>query len=149
MTKKPVNINELSEASKRSCSLPDFYEDKWYKCIDCGEKSLFLASSQKEWYEVQKRYFYQHPIRCRDCNNLWSETKKSKLNMDNRLVELKINPKNQKLIKECAFAIIAFHKKSNKGNLCKALHLLRSIKAHKKDIEDGILYCGENIKNNT
>ncbi len=140
-----ITFENLSEASKRSWTIPEFYEDEEYGCVDCGEASLFAAERQKEWYEIQKRYFFQRPIRCQDCHDIWRDQKKSKLHMDRKLEELKSNPENQNVMEECAFAIIDFHQKNNRGNLNMALHLLRALKAQKKNVVNATDYCKENI----
>jgi hypothetical protein len=66
-----VNFAELSEASKRSWSIPSHYESYIYKCIACGEDSEFSASLQQEWYEQKKKYFWMAPNKCRLCYVEW------------------------------------------------------------------------------
>jgi hypothetical protein len=62
-----VNFAQLSEASKCSSSIPDYYESYTYKCIVCGQHSEFSASLQQEWYEGKKKYFWMRPNKCGAC----------------------------------------------------------------------------------
>jgi hypothetical protein len=62
-----VNFAQLSEVSKRSCTIPGYYESYTYKCIVCGQHSDFSASLQQEWYEVKKKYFWMRPKKCGAC----------------------------------------------------------------------------------
>ncbi|MDZ8110336.1 MAG: zinc-ribbon domain containing protein [Nostoc sp. DedQUE12a] len=62
-----VNFAELSEASKRSWGIPNYYESYMYKCIACGKESEFPASLQQQWYEEKKKYFWMRPNKCSAC----------------------------------------------------------------------------------
>ncbi|BAY79834.1 hypothetical protein NIES25_63220 (plasmid) [Nostoc linckia NIES-25] len=62
-----VNFAELSEASKRSWGIPNYYESYIYKCIACGKESEFTASLQQQWYEEKKKYFWMRPNKCSAC----------------------------------------------------------------------------------
>jgi uncharacterized phage-like protein YoqJ len=133
-----VDITKLSAASKRSESIPEFYEDETYNCVDCGVKCIFTAEIQKNWYEVSKRYFWQRPIRCDEHHKSWSEAKRKKLKMDQIIAELKDSGSN-KLILECSEAIIAFYEQTGHGNLQMAKHLLKELedyKSHSNQVEN-------------
>ena len=62
-----VNFGELSEASKRSWGIPQYYESYMYKCIGCDNYSEFTASLQQQWYEEKKKYFWMRPNKCCVC----------------------------------------------------------------------------------
>jgi len=62
-----VNFAELSEASKRSWGIPEYYESCEYQCIGCGKTSVFSASLQQQWYEEKKKYFWMRPNKCSAC----------------------------------------------------------------------------------
>lgn len=125
--KIPVCFTALSEASQRSWTIPEFYEDETYRCVDCGKESLFTAEMQREWYEVKKRYFFQRPIRCSEHHEEWRLKRKSKFKMDRALAALRKNPESENAMQTTAKAIIDFHKKTGNGNLQAALHLLRKL----------------------
>jgi len=48
-------------------TIPDFYRDTWFTCIDCGEKELWTARQQQRWYEEQGGEIEAIAIRCRTC----------------------------------------------------------------------------------
>jgi hypothetical protein len=138
----PVNFDNLSEESKMSWSIPEMYIDEFYHCIDCGVKSLFSAEKQKEWYEVEKRYFWQKPIRCRLHHEEWRSKRKIKFKMDRNLLALKENPDNRTIMFACAESIIQFHKETKNGNLRAAMILLKKL-----DYKDELLsYCQDELK---
>jgi len=47
--------------------IPDYYEDRWFTCKDCGERDLWAAKQQKRWYEEQGGEIEAIAIRCRSC----------------------------------------------------------------------------------
>ncbi|NQZ56097.1 MAG: zinc-ribbon domain containing protein [Lentisphaeraceae bacterium] len=123
----PVNFERLSEESKRSWTIPSHYTDQTYKCVDCGQECLFLAETQKEWYEIKKRYYWQHPIRCLNHHKKWLSTRKHKFEMGRNIEALSQNPESEELMGNCAESIIQFHKDTGTGNLKTALHLLKKL----------------------
>jgi hypothetical protein len=62
-----VNFAELSEASKRSWGITEYYETYEYQCIACGKYAKFTARLQKQWYEEKKKYFWMRPNKCYAC----------------------------------------------------------------------------------
>lgn len=118
----PVDFDALSEESRKSCSILDYYEDETFLCVDCGKVCAFPADKQKLWYEVHKRYFWQRPIRCAEHHELWSEAKSQKLKMDHLIADLK-KSNSRKLKIECAEAIIKHSELTGRGNLRMATEL--------------------------
>ncbi|MCK4999297.1 MAG: zinc-ribbon domain containing protein [Anaerohalosphaera sp.] len=141
--KVAVNPNALSAESQRSWGIPEYYKDQYNKCVDCGKEIMFSAERQKDWYEVKKRIIYEHPIRCAKHFVEWSLTRKSKSRLDYAMNKLKQNPKSEEALLDCALSIIDYHKNSGKGNLQKALHLLRQL----NEEGDAMEYCKEQIQN--
>ena len=128
--KIPVDFDQLSENSKTSLGLPEFYHDETIKCVDCGKTFIFPAETQKQWYEKDKRYLYQRPIRCDMHYETWKKSRKLKLKMDKLLEKLKSSDSiNLKF--ECAEAIIEFYEQTGRGNLSLAKHLSNSLAGHK------------------
>lgn len=60
--------NELSHNNTYS-SLPLFYIDKVFACIDCDSNELWTAKQQKWWYEVAKGHIESTAVRCRKCRD--------------------------------------------------------------------------------
>ena len=128
--KIPVNVNKLSDKSKRSWTLPEFYEDEAYNCVDCGAQCVFTAEQQQKWYEGSKRYFWQRPIRCDEHHKIWAVSKKKKLKMDHLISELN-GSNSKKMMLECAESIVEFYEQTGHGNLGMAKHLLKNLKDYK------------------
>ena len=62
-----------SQESQRSYAseFTNKYTDINYFCWRCGKPDVFSAEDQKESYEVNKNYFWQRRILCKNC---WSES---------------------------------------------------------------------------
>ena len=56
-------------------SLPDYYHDVVFNCIECGESSLWTAKSQKWWYEIAKGSIWSTASRCSSCRKVRREAK--------------------------------------------------------------------------
>jgi hypothetical protein len=56
-----------AQAPNNSYDPPTYYEDKEFRCVDCGEKGVWTAEQQKWWYEVAKGSISSTAIRCRAC----------------------------------------------------------------------------------
>jgi hypothetical protein len=138
----PVILGNLSEKSLRSWDLPEFYKDENCKCIDCGTVFLFTAEEQRCWYEVEKRYYWQRPIRCSLDHDIWRDKRKHKFDMDKNLEDLKESPEDDEIMLKCAESIIQFHKDTDNGNLQLASSLLQKLKILDKRYQ----YCKEQIK---
>jgi hypothetical protein len=61
----PANLSE--QAPNNSYDPPQFYEDREFSCVDCGEREVWTAEQQKWWFETAKGPIYSGAIRCRDC----------------------------------------------------------------------------------
>jgi len=125
--KLPVCVASLSKSSQQSWSIPEFYEDIIYNCIDCGKQTIFTAEQQKEWYEEKKRYYFQKPLRCPEHHEIWRKLRKSKLYMDRTLKILNNNPESKRAMKEYAVAVVSYHKISGHGDIKSALHILKKL----------------------
>lgn len=138
----PVCFENLSVASQQSWTIPEYYEDETYKCVDCGREVIFTAEQQQEWYEQKKRYFFQRPIRCPTHHEEWRRTRKSKYQMDAALAQLRANPASDEAMRAAARAIVEFHKRTGKGNLQSAIHLFRRLSVDDADLR----YCRQMIQ---
>ncbi len=56
-------------------SLPEYYHDIVFNCIECRESSLWTATSQKWWYEVAKGSICSTASRCEKCRKLRRDAK--------------------------------------------------------------------------
>ena len=142
-TKLPVDFEKLSEKSLRSWTIPEFYEDQIYNCVECGRECIFTAEEQKRKFEEEKKYIWQRPNRCREHFQLWRESRKAKFEMDRALEQLKQNPEDKKLLISYAESIVKFHQKNERGNLQIAMSIFKRF-----EVKDNYShYCKETIKN--
>lgn len=58
-------------------SLPWFYVDVPFTCIDCGAYETWTAKSQKWFYEVAKGSIFATAIRCSSCRKQLREAKEA------------------------------------------------------------------------
>lgn len=58
--------------------LPSYYNDKAFKCRDCGCIEIWTANSQKWWYETAKGPIDSTAIRCRSCRIQRKEEKEKR-----------------------------------------------------------------------
>jgi hypothetical protein len=49
---------------------PLLYEDKKFKCVDCGDMKVWSAEEQKWWYETAKGHVFSEAKRCSECRQL-------------------------------------------------------------------------------
>ena len=142
-TKLPVEFEKLSSKSLHSWSLPEYYIDEIYKCIECGKECIHTAETQKRWCEEEKKYFWQKPIRCEDHYQEWREARKTKFEMDRVLEKLKENPEDKNLLIAYAEAIVKFHQKNERGNLEAAMSIFKRF-----EIKDNYShYCKLKLRN--
>ncbi|TWT38606.1 zinc-ribbon domain containing protein [Blastopirellula retiformator] len=72
-TCKPGNLpcDRSQLAYFNSYGEPDFvadgYQDREFRCIDCGAEETWKAAAQKWWYEVAKGSVWSYANRCRTC----------------------------------------------------------------------------------
>lgn len=64
----PVNPSEVVYHSM-FMTLPLFYIDKEFVCIECGANEVWTARQQKWWYEIAKGNFETTAVRCRECRD--------------------------------------------------------------------------------
>ena len=72
--------DKWSKESKQSITYnyaPEYYEDINYFCYKCGEHTIYLASEQKNAFEVEKRYIDQKRYLCKSCYKNLCELKKN------------------------------------------------------------------------
>ena len=141
-TKLPVEFDKLSEKSLCSWDIPEFYLDELYKCIDCGKQFIHTAETQKEWYEVQKKYIWQRPNRCDTHFQEWRVARKSKFEMDKALEKLREFPEDRKLLKSYAESIVKFHKNHERGNLQIAMSIFNKLEIK----SNHSAYCRDRLK---
>ncbi|WP_062260919.1 zinc-ribbon domain containing protein [Endozoicomonas arenosclerae] len=69
-------------------SLPYFYIDKLYICVDCKSEEMWSARDQKWWYEVAKGHIDSRAIRCLSCRNkIKAEKDQQKAHMEAKTSE--------------------------------------------------------------
>lgn len=141
--KIPVCFKSLSEKSQKSWDIPEFYEDITFECVDCKKQVVFTAIQQQEWYEVQKKYFWQRPIRCVFHHDFWRETRKLKFSMDRSLEKLKENPNDFEIMKQCAESITFYHQRTKTGDLKLAISLFKKLNLQ----NELYLYCKKEMEN--
>lgn len=49
--------------------IPEFYEDKRFKCKRCGKEEIWTAKQQKWWYEEAKGDLETTAVLCRSCRD--------------------------------------------------------------------------------
>lgn len=67
--KLPVNRSKVKHNST-IFDIPAVYEDKPFKCKDCGAKEVWTAKSQKWWYEEAGGDLETTAVLCRKCRDL-------------------------------------------------------------------------------
>ena len=55
--------------------VPDFYEDKPFKCKDCGVDQVWTAKQQKWWYEDAGGDLETTAVLCRACRDFKKKQK--------------------------------------------------------------------------
>ena len=63
---EPVDRSKIKSRSVIP-SIPDYYENKAFTCMDCGSQEVWTAKQQKWWYEVAGGEIETTAIRCRKC----------------------------------------------------------------------------------
>lgn len=48
---------------------PLYYEDRPFRCVDCGCEEVWTAEQQKWWYETAKGPIYSTAVRCHACRD--------------------------------------------------------------------------------
>ncbi|MEM8781819.1 MAG: zinc-ribbon domain containing protein [Planctomycetota bacterium] len=48
-------------------SLPEYYVDLDFRCVDCGVQEVWTAAQQKWWYETVKANINSKAVRCSRC----------------------------------------------------------------------------------
>lgn len=66
--KLPINKSKVVFNST-FLEIPDFYEDKPFKCKECGKNEVWTAKQQKRWYEEAKGDLETTAVLCRACRN--------------------------------------------------------------------------------
>ncbi len=143
-----VNIGALSEKSRRSWNIPEFWEDIHYQCRDCRAECVFPAETQRDWYERQKRYIWQRPNRCLKCRKVRNQKRIAKTMMDGRLGELKKHPDDESTIANAILAIVHHHRLNNTGDLQFAIALSRRLSENKqasRAVRDATDYCATHV----
>ncbi len=123
----PVCEEKLNKRCRGAMSVPSYYRDRGFKCVDCGESFVFSAKEQREWYEVKKMLIWQTPIRCSIHYKQWNEKKVIALRLNSGSSEYRNNPESPLAMREYAHAIVAYYNIFNEGKLEEALHLFRKL----------------------
>ena len=123
----PVDRDQLSAESRNSWSLPNYYEDRTYWCVGCGEKQLFTAKEQKDYHEIKKRYIYKSRIRCRSCYVAWLKQRQIRRELHESDKAWKNRPEDTSAMFTHAQTIVKHHEMTGGGDLQLAIRLLRNV----------------------
>jgi hypothetical protein len=64
----PVDATRLAPCNSYGHPLAlGWYEDRPFRCRDCGAEQLWTAEQQKWWYETLRGSVYAIAVRCRPC----------------------------------------------------------------------------------
>ena len=66
--KLPVNKSRVTYNST-FYDIPDFYEDKPFKCKLCSKEEVWTAKQQKWWYEDAQGDLETTAVTCRECRD--------------------------------------------------------------------------------
>ena len=58
-----------------SYSIPEYYEDHTFICVDCKDQCVFTKEQQRDWYEEYGIPHYALRNRCKHCEKKLSERK--------------------------------------------------------------------------
>ncbi len=80
---RPVGTEPVTPALLRcnnSYGIPDFvqrgyYQDRPFRCKDCGIEEVWTAAQQRWWYEVAQGDVWTVAVRCRPCRQRERERK--------------------------------------------------------------------------
>jgi len=67
--KLPINRSKVKHNSTLF-EIPAFYEDKPFKCNNCGTKEVWTAKQQKWWYEEAGGDLETTAVLCRKCRDI-------------------------------------------------------------------------------
>ena len=73
-------------------TLPRFYIDTAFVCIECGIHDLWTAKSQKWWYEIAKGSIWSTASRCSTCRKKRREKKEKQKNHMGEMAKRKPHP---------------------------------------------------------
>ena len=67
-----VGVTPARLRATTSYGIPDFvrrgyYQDRPFRCKDCGKAELWTAAQQRWWYEVAQGDVWTTTVRCRAC----------------------------------------------------------------------------------
>jgi len=150
-TRIPVDKERIAARCRESWSVPTFYEDEIYKCVECGAEQVFTASQQKMWYEEEGKLIWQRPIRCFQHHEEWREKRTAKFAMDKAIQELKEFPDDTSTKIDLGLCIERFYRLTGKGNLHLAIHCLKSSIPHdsqkqkKQKIEQSLQFLRDEL----
>ncbi len=80
---RPVGVEPVTPALLRhnnSYGIPDFvqrgyYQDRPFRCKDCGKEEIWTAAQQQWWYEAAQGEVWTTAVRCRICRQQERERK--------------------------------------------------------------------------
>ena len=117
-----VRGNIKSQSFCRMCHVPRyFFVDEDKTCVQCGQAFVFSAKEQKFWYESLKFHFDSTAIRCPKCRKLRRSLKALNSQLELTKKKLHREPNNPSLLLSLAQTIVAFHQRTNSGNLDEAI----------------------------
>ena len=142
----PVDPDQLPAESRGSWSLPSYYEDHTYWCVDCGEKNIFTAKEQKDYYETRKRYIFKARIRCESCYEAWLKQRRIRRELEESHKALKDRPEDTTAMLTHAQTIVKYHELIGFGDLQLAIQLLQNVgkkmpKAKHQEIQELLQYA--------
>lgn len=73
-------------------NIPEYYEDLEFRCVDCGEYSIWRANDQKWWYETKGNPLERIAVRCKQCRAVIREQKKAQKEHMEKMASKKTHP---------------------------------------------------------
>jgi hypothetical protein len=91
-----VEANQLELAHNNTFgSLPKFYIDVPFSCIECGAPDIWTAKSQKWFYEIAKGSIFATASRCGACRKKRREAKQDQKNHMEAMAKKEPHPNEQ------------------------------------------------------
>src|SRR5688572_3192510 len=79
-----IEADLSKQAPNNSYSPPLYYEDRAFKCRDCGAECVWTAEQQRLWYEQWGGAVQSTAVRCRSCRQ---KVRRAKIEQKKHMLE--------------------------------------------------------------
>lgn len=125
------------------CHVPKyFYVDEPRSCVECGEAFTFWAKEQKYWYEDLQFNFHSKAIRCLDCRKARRDAVTLQKAYGDAVRLATSKPSDPGALLMLAEATVAYHEKSKKGDLDRALAAARKARKLSPALHESLFWEG-------